>query len=386
MGKAKLYLIAVFALFVFNLHAQDGVSEVRFTITEAPICEDPYGVFVDIEVKAAEGSSFFMSEQNYRFSFNRDALANPSIAEELLTGFIPGGSGPLGFTLYSPHNLTGSLDTVVSYNVELQGGDGVLATDDRWIPVGRMNFDVLDESACFNLEFHSQSRFPPTFVGEVYIENDVAIRVITNESNYGDLARCIVDICQLPVELISFTGEERDCTTHLNWQTATETNSDFFVVERSANGINYTEIGRLNAAGNSQTLVNYDFIDTNPNVQNYYRLKQVDLDGTYEYTEVIRINTTCFDGTMSDILDIYPNPVSSAGQINMNVFSKTNQSANINILNVEGKTLLTKQINMIEGINALHYSVAELAAGTYFIRLEGDDWHSNAQKFIKVND
>ncbi len=388
MGKAKLYLAIVFVLSIFiSAYAQNGVSEVRFAVTQEATCEEPYGVLVDIEVKAAEGSSFFMSEQNYRFSFNREALANPAIAEELLTGFIPGGSGPLGFTLYSPHNLTGSLDTVVSYNVELQGGDGVLATDDRWIPVGRVGFDVLDEAACFDLEFHPQARFPPTFVGEVYIDaNGVPVRVITSESIYGDLSRCFGELCPLPVELVSFTGEERDCATHLNWQTATETNSHFFVVERSADGINYSEIGRVDAAGNSQTFVNYNFTDTNPNIQNYYRLKQVDLDGTYEYTEVIRINTTCFDGTVSDILDIYPNPVSSAGQINMNVFSKINQSAHINILNVEGKTLLTKQINMIEGVNALHYSVAGLAAGTYFIRLEGDDWHSSAQKFIKVND
>jgi len=376
MGKAKLYLIAVFVLSVFSTYAQDGVSEVRFTV----IPEE------DIEVKANNASGFFMSEQNYRFSFNREALANPSIADEILTGFISGGSGPLGFTLYSAHNLTGSLDTVVSYNVELQGGDGVFASRDEWIPVGSVRFDVLDELACFNLDFHPQAVFPPTFVGEVYMENGASVRVITDESNYGNLSSCFNNLCQLPVELVNFTGEERDCATHLNWQTATESNSHFFVVERSANGINYTEIGRLNSAGNSQTLINYDFTDPNPNIQNYYRLKQVDLDGTYEYSEVIRINTTCFDGTVSDILDIYPNPVSSAGQINMNVFSKTNQSANITILNVEGKTLFTKQVNIIEGINALHYSVTELAAGTYFVRLEGDDWHSNAQKFIKVND
>ncbi len=385
MGKAKLYLIAFFALSVFNTYAQNGVSEVRFNITQAPVCASPLGIFVDIEVRATEGTTFFMSEQNYRFSFNREALANPTIVGELLSGFIIGGTGLQGFTLYSPHNLTGSMDTVVSYNIELQGGDGVLV-DDRWIPVGRMGFDVLDALACFDLQFHSEAIFPRTFIGEVFVDGGNEIRVITAESDYGNINSCFSDLCRLPVEFLSFTGEERDCTTHLNWQTATETNSHFFVIERSANGINYAEIGRLAAAGNSQDLVNYDFIDNNPNIQNYYRLKQVDLDGTYEYSEVIKVNTTCFDGSVSDILDVYPNPVSSAGQINLNIFSKANQSANITILNIEGKNLLTKQVNIIEGINTLHYSVADLAAGTYFIRLEGDNWYSDAQKFIKVND
>jgi len=387
MGKAKLFLIAALTVLITNTYAQDGVSEVRFTvIKEDATCAEPYGVIIDIEVKAAEGSSFFMSEQNYRFSFNREALDNPYIAEEILTGFIQGGGGPLGFTLYSPHNLTGSLDTVVSYNIELQGGDGVLATDDRWIKVGSVGFDVLDETACLDFNFHSQVVFPPTFVGEVYMDNGVAVRVITAESNYGNLFRCFGELCELPVELVSFTGEERDCITELNWQTATETNAHFFVIERSSNGIDYSEIGRVNAAGNSQTLVNYDFTDNNPGIQNYYRLKQVDLDGTYEYSEVVRVNTTCFDGGVSDILDVYPNPVIGSQQINMNIFSKTNQSAYVTILNVEGKTLIAKQVNIIEGINALHYSVGELPSGTYFIRLEGDDWHSNAQKFVRIND
>ena len=382
MGKAKLYLIALFTLSAFGMHAQDGVSEVRFAITEDATCEAPYAMVVDLEVKAAEGSSFFMSEQNYRFSFNRDALANPTIAEQILVGFIPGGPGLFGFTLYSPHNLTGSLDTVVSYNIELQGGDGVQATDDKWISVGRVGFDVLDASACYDLEFHSQDVFPSTFVGEIY--NNGTIRVITEESNYGNIGGCIADLCELPVELVSFTGEERDCVTHLNWQTATETNAHYFVVERSGDGVNFAEIGRLDAAGNTQILTNYDFMDTNPNVQNYYRLKQVDFDGTFEYSELIRVNTTCFNGTISDILDIYPNPVTSENEINMSVFSKTNQAAQVSILSMDGKLLLSEQVNVAEGTNTLNFSVSELPDGAYFIRLEGNDWHSSAQKFIKV--
>jgi len=386
MNKTKLFLVAILAILFTNLYAQDGISEVRFTITQAPICENPFGVLIDIEVKSASDPGFFMSEQNYRFSFNSEALANPSIAEEILTGFVAGGPGPLGFTLYSPHNLTGSLDTVVSYNIELQGGDGLFVTRETWIPVGRVALDVTDETECFDIVFHSQDIFPPTFVGEVFVENDVPIRIITAESNYGNLSRCFNELCGLPVELISFAGEERNCQIDLNWQTATEINSDFFVIERSYNGINFTEIGRLNAAGNSQAVVNYNFSDANASVQNYYRLKQVDVDGTYEYSNIIRISTTCFDGTVSDILDIYPNPVNSSGEVNLSIFSKTNQSADIIILNMEGKVLFNKPANLVEGANSLNYSVKGLAAGTYFLRLKGKNWHSSTQKFIKIND
>jgi len=89
---------------------------------------------------------------------------------------------------------------------------------------------------------------------------------------------------------------------------------------------------------------------------------------------------------VSDILDIYPNPVNSSGEVNLSIFSKTNQSADIIILNMEGKVLFNKPANLAEGANSLNYSVKGLAAGTYFLRLKGKNWHSSTQKFIKIND
>jgi len=384
MKNAKqLFFLFILSLLTFHTNAQNGQNEVQFVITEPAVCTVPYSILVDVEVRAAAAPGFFMSEQNYRFSFNDNALANPTIAKEILTGFVPGGSGPLGYTLYSPHNLVGSLDSVVSYNLELQGGDGVFVSPDEWIKVGQLGFDVLDSDACFDLLWHPQAVFPPTFVGEIYIENGATLRTNTRESVYGNLSNCMTDVCILPVEMTSFYGEERDCKVHLTWETATETNSHYFVVERSIDGIEFAEIERVSAAGESQTPLTYNFSDIGVSLQTYYRLKQFDFDGTYDYSDVIKVKATCIEDA-GDIVEVYPNPVRS--NMNIKLYSNTNENANIVVMNIEGKVVFNKAITLTEGPNVLDVSVGDLASGAYFVSIQGGHLHSNAHKFIKIND
>lgn len=386
MGKAKLlFLLSAFMMLIFSAKAQTGESEVRFVVSTPVVCTGPYSILVDVEVRAAAEPGFFMSEQNYRFSFNDDAVENPSIAEEVLTGFVQGGPGMMGFSLYSPHNLTGSLDTVVSYNVELQGGDGIFVTTGEWILIGRLGFDVLDASSCFDLEWHPQSVFPPTFVGEVFMLNGAPTRANTQETNYGNMSRCIQDFCDLPVELLGFSGEERDCQTQLTWSTATESNSSHFVVERSKTGDNFVAVGRIDAAGNSAIPVSYSFLDTNTGLA-YYRLQQVDIDGTYSYSDIIRVASTCLDGvTNGDIFDVYPNPVHSDQQVNVKLYSKVHEVAQIMVMDINGRVVLNQSHAITQGVNTLSFSASDLVAGTYFVRLEGNNWHADAQKFVKID-
>jgi len=391
MKKIKLlrFLLPLLLCAFFNVNAQVGQNDVQFVYNGVNCVSNPTMAMFLVQVKSSSpGTEFYMSEQNYRFSFNRDDLANPVIvSEETISGFIPGGPGPLGFTLYSPHNLVGSLDTVVSYNVELAGGDGVFLTPEEWVDVGVIGFDMLNDPACAELVWHPQSVFPPTFIGEVYTDpvTGTLMRRNTDENFYGNLSMC--GITCLPVELVYFSGEERDCSIHLSWETATEVNSDYFIVERSFDAIQFNEVGRVNAAGNSTESITYNFTDNGINAQTYYRLKQVDFDGSAEYFDVIKIHATCFeDGTEGDILDVYPNPVGEAGSMNVKAYSPYNETVTISIMDVTGKLVLTQLEEIIKGPNLLNFSVAGLASGTYIVRIDGSDWYSSAQKFVKMND
>ncbi|MGB1217832.1 MAG: hypothetical protein ACPG5P_08135, partial [Saprospiraceae bacterium] len=109
----------------------------------------------------------------------------------------------------------------------------------------------------------------------------------------------------LPVELLSFTGEYLERKgNQLDWITVTEENTSHFDVERSTDGINFEFMGKVEAAGNSSERLTYDFLDTKPmNGVNYYRLRIVDLDQTFEYSNVISLKSIQgLDITMS------PNP------------------------------------------------------------------------------
>lgn len=94
----------------------------------------------------------------------------------------------------------------------------------------------------------------------------------------------------LPVELISFEGETIGAVNHLHWSTATERNNAYFDVERSTDGLTFALVGTVDGAGNSQQVTHYDMEDQRPlRGTNYYRLKQVDVDGTFTYSNVVAL-------------------------------------------------------------------------------------------------
>jgi len=95
--------------------------------------------------------------------------------------------------------------------------------------------------------------------------------------------------CQagLPVELISFTVESDSCTDYLKWTTASEINNDYFVVEHSTNGVEWKNVASVDGAGNNFTELNYSVKLPAGSGENYYRLKQIDFDGTYSYSTII---------------------------------------------------------------------------------------------------
>gem|GEM_PF-998669 len=126
-------------------------------------------LLVDIDVRASSpDSTFRIAEQNYRFSFNTNAIDSVSIREEgMISGFSAPSGGDLGFSLYNPHNLEGTLDNEISYNVELAGGDGILI-ETEWVHVGTLAFSISDIDAPLDLNWYTQVDFSPTFISEKY--------------------------------------------------------------------------------------------------------------------------------------------------------------------------------------------------------------------------
>ena len=131
---------------------------------------------------------------------------------------------------------------------------------------------------------------------------------LTVTDNFG----CVQSICTvvpmstLPIELLSFTGLPKACKDNeLKWSTATETNNDRFEIERCTDGINYVKIGEVPGAGTSTQVLNYAYHDANSVTGvAYYRLKQVDYNGTYSYSGIIAITNDCVPKHVAYVTDM----------------------------------------------------------------------------------
>ena len=137
---------------------------------------------------------------------------------------------------------------------------------------------------------------------------------LLEEAFYLDNVRILGESTTFPVELGKFDSEQQNEFIKLNWVTYSEINSSGFSIERSEDGVTFEEIGWEHSYNFENEMVSYEFLDKNPNTgDNYYRLKMVDLDGTFEYSNTIHN----FIETPIDV-NVYPNPIMLGETLNIN--------------------------------------------------------------------
>lgn len=159
----------------------------------------------------------------------------------------------------------------------------------------------------------------------------------------------------VPVELISFTASKNGTQADLAWRTATEVNNSHFEIERSTNGRDFSYIGEVEGAGTTSVIQSYDFADRNPaNGQNYYRFKQVDRDGTFEYSPVRSLDFSVAARTV-----IYPNPVVDFAVVETNI-----SDASLEVYNVAGNKVLKSKI-----LTGKNIDTSVLTSGVYIFKV-----------------
>ncbi len=184
----------------------------------------------------------------------------------------------------------------------------------------------------------------------------------------------------LPIELTSFEGLIDGSRNLLKWVTSTEVNTREFVIERSANGVSdWTTVGTQAAAGNSSTAQYYQMHDNNPMTVSYYRLRSIDLDDSYELSNVVRLERTT--GGFS-IGSVFPVPAQSVMNIDFEVTSL--DAVQVNVVDALGRRVINDVINPSDvGINTHALNIDQLADGVYILVLEnGSD--RVAHKFVKA--
>jgi hypothetical protein len=171
----------------------------------------------------------------------------------------------------------------------------------------------------------------------------------------------------VPVELTSFAANVNDRNVTLNWSTATETNNQGFDVERNS-GSGFEKIAFVAGFGTSTEVHNYSYVDASLQGGTYsYRLKQIDFDGTFEYSDVVEV-----DVTIPDVFALeqnYPNPFNPSTMIKFSLAADSRVSLTVfDILGKEVANLISG--NLAAGFHEINFNASNINSGVYFYRID----------------
>lgn len=167
----------------------------------------------------------------------------------------------------------------------------------------------------------------------------------------------------LPVELVYFNANQQQTSTLLTWQTASELNNSHFAIERSTNGTAYREIGIVRGNGTSYALNDYRFVDERPAPgTNYYRLRQIDFDGNFEYSRVVTVNFGERDG------EVLLYPTLANDEVMLQFSNPTVSNGTILLYTQNGR--LVRTIDFEEETTEVRMDVSTLPSGNYYVRVQ----------------
>lgn len=229
--------------------------------------------------------------------------------------------------------------------------------------------------------------FPATFATRTFsgngaltaitglLSNTTYLLVVDGVSNTKASFSLTLNGTALPIHLLSFTGRKVGTTSLLEWQTGSEFNNQYFEIETSKDGINYYPIGRVNSQGNSNTTQSYSFTDRLPVMgANYYRLRQVDIDGHSTVSSIVLLNFSDKGRPMV----IYPNPATD--QLTFDIV-KPSANVHARILSTDGKVVRSEKIGAVQ--RSYNLDISAISSGAYILEITTDDGAQQFARFVK---
>lgn len=194
----------------------------------------------------------------------------------------------------------------------------------------------------------------------------------------GDNSAITGQCTALPVEMLYFNSKVQDKQALLQWATATELNNEGFEVQRSTDGRNFAKIGWVSGQGTTQEQQTYTFTDDAilPNTIYYYRLKQMDFDGTTEYSKITTV--TLKDDNHFGVSEAFPNPTTNSTAFQLHL--PKDSDLQLMVFDLSGRLVKEHTTSVSAGSSLLPLNTADLPQGQYFVKLQ----FGNAVEYRKV--
>jgi len=223
-----------------------------------------------------------------------------------------------------------------------------------FVPSVGDDFQLIDGSGITIGSFSSVTILPASIVATV--------------TNTGTEMQIVVTEI-LPVEFAKFEAKETSRGNRLDWQTASEINNEGFNIERSIDGRNWSKLGTVKGQGESHKIVEYTFLDKLPSQGvNYYRLKQLDFDGNFDYSDIVSVTNR----ETKNIVNIYPNPVNNTLFIESN-----NTNLQLELYDVNGQLIWQNN-----GVDTKQIPFNNFEKGIYFLEIVNNN-ERTIQKIVK---
>lgn len=238
------------------------------------------------------------------------------------------------------------------------------------VPVGTFNDVAKNVFARFRI-FDSE----PTFPGLAY----------TGSFYGGEVEDYFIEAGKtFPVEWLDFTVRQKDADAVVTWSTAQELNSDYFNIERSVDKLNFEQIGEVKAAGNSSEITEYEYLDRNINVLPsgviFYRLRQVDFDGSFDYSNVVELQLVKLTQLL---LVVYPNPADDHISIRYTFIGNQRGLKSMRIVNALGQEMTSRVLEPDDVQGEIDLDIHDWAQGYYYVQLKSPDKKSVFKLIVK---
>lgn len=277
---------------------------------------------------------------------------------------------------YTLINLVNNPFTIIN-----QYGSGAFTSAELTYTFGAGVFTINDPTRVFLFKRPSTSSGSWSSAFEASsIDNTTGIVTFGGISSFSQTVIGETD-ASLPVELVSFSGKMIDQNVKVEWVTASEYQNDLFEIQKSVDGKKWIVIGKVNSKaenGNSNESISYDYTDRNisDNRIMYYRLKQIDFDGKFEYSDQIAVS----NALNKDLISLFPNPVKN--EVNLHITSQKDQLVNIKIIDLSGKEYYSERELLVNhGTGKLSFDVSELKQGIYLLTI-GKDNEQQTLRFV----